>query len=269
MNKIIYTPLLFFSICLLLSSCTEDVILDLKSTEPKLIIDASFLENDVCTVLLTTTKDYYDNSSSQPIVTGATITLSDDLGNIEILDEVQAGTYVSSSLVGTSGITYTLSVESKGKSYNSTAYFPYTVPIDSIYFLDMKIGTKDYYSPVIVYQDPPNVANYYYSSISVNGRWLKTVYVNDDKYKDGKRVDNILGFNPSDNHDNKLIKGDLVGVEMRTINQSAYEFYSSLFSTVTANPASSFSGGAIGCFMTYGSSSIQATISDSNTLVKQ
>lgn len=268
MKRYIYNSLLLFLICSVLTSCTEDVILDLKGVEPKLIIDASFPNGKPCTVLLTTTQDYYDNSPA-PVVTGAVITLADNLGNIDTLTEVNSGVYVSPSLIGTPGLTYTLNIESKGKQYSSTADFPYTVDIDSIYFMDIKMGDKNFYTPVIIYQDPPDIENFYYSSISVNGKRLRTIFLNNDEYKDGKRTEYVTGFNSDDNDGDNLKMGDVVEIEMRSINKSAYEFYASLYSTVVANPTSSFSGGAIGCFMTYGSSTIQAQIKTSNTVIRE
>lgn len=268
MKTSIYNILLISVLSISFYSCTENVVLDLRSAKPQLIIDASFPEDDACIVSLSTTQDYYDNSP-QPMVTGATVTLSDGLGNSETLYEVRDGIYASPTLVGTPGLTYTLNVESEGKLYSSTAKFPLTVPIDSIYFLNIKVGSNDFYSPVVIYNDPPNIDNYYFYTLTVNGKRLKTIFINNDKYKDGKETDYILGFNSADNDDNDLAIGDDVVVEMSTINQSAYDFYASLYSTVTGNPISSFSGGAIGCFMTYGSSSIQTTISDDNTVVRK
>jgi len=97
----------------------------------------------------------------------------------------------------------------------------------------------------------------------VNGYLMRSIYLSDDEYRNGLQVERILFFDKEDNNDNELQIGDHIWVNMQTLDKGMYKFYKSLYSVAAGgatNPITNFTGGALGCFKAYGSSSKEITI---------
>lgn len=120
-----------------LFTCIDPYTPELKNFESLLVVDALVTDEDRSNyVILTRT---IEKSDEDPLrVTGATVIISDDLGNSTLLTEKHAGEYRTDSLTfrGATGRTYKLSIESEsGEKYESAPSFMHPVPdIDSIYF---------------------------------------------------------------------------------------------------------------------------------------
>lgn len=257
----------YFILILLLTSlttCEKVIDIDLPTSESKDVVDAAIMENSSCIVFLTKSQDFYEDFS-YPRITGAKIELSDDLGNSEILRESgkEAGIY-GSLMMGEVGRTYKLKITTGNNIYEASATIPRTVPIDSIYIYDIKIGKDHIYSPCIVFHDPADTENYYYTTLSVNGKTMKSIYLDDDEFRNGLKVENILFFDKEDNNDEKLKAGDHLKVEMQSLDKGMYTFYKSLRSIAASgstNPLTNITGGALGCFKAYNPSYIEMVIS--------
>jgi hypothetical protein len=120
-----------------LFTCIDPYTPDLKSFESLLVVDALVTdENKSNYVILTRTIETADDDPVR--VTGATVIISDDLGNSTLLVEKSPGEYRTDSLAfrGAPGRTYTLSIETgSGEKYLSDPSLMYPVAdIDSIYF---------------------------------------------------------------------------------------------------------------------------------------
>lgn len=259
-------------IILLLSfiSCEEVVNIDLKESDPRLVIDANITDGSPCIISLTESQGFYNNESYKRIG-GATIELSDDAGNTETVKETyEKGIYIS-LMTGKTGKTYTLKVSVGGEAYEAKSTIPNAVPIDSIYIYNIKIGKEDWYSPCIIFQDPAKEENYYYTMMYVNGTLMKSIYLNDDQYRNGLTVERILYFDKEDNNDENLKIGDHIRVEMQSLDKGMYTFYKSLYSVAAGgatNPLTNFTGGALGCFKAYEASRKEITISESHIYTK-
>ena len=120
-----------------LFTCIDPYTPELKNFESLLVVDALFTDEYRSNyVILTRT---IEKSDEDPLrVTGATVIISDDLGNSTLLTEKHAGEYRTDSLTfrGATGRTYKLSIETEsGEKYESAPSFMHPVPdIDSIYF---------------------------------------------------------------------------------------------------------------------------------------
>lgn len=120
-----------------LFTCIDPYTPELKNFESLLVVDALVTDEDRSNyVILTRT---IKNSDDEPIrVTGATVMISDDLGNTTLLIEKNAGEYRTDSTTfrGVTDRTYSLTIETEsGEKYESDPCFLYPVPdIDSIYF---------------------------------------------------------------------------------------------------------------------------------------
>lgn len=259
----IYKFILILSVAALHISCEHEVILDLKSAEPRLVIDAAISENLPCEVKLTLTQSFYDNEPYKRI-SGATVILTDNEGNYEVLKEEywNPGLY-KSQILGTVGIKYYLKVIVDGETYEANAVIPEVVHLEEIYLYEIKAGDKSWYSPSVIFNDPADVVNYYYTIVTVNERVLQTLYLHDDEHRNGKPVHRILFFDKEENGDEELQTGDYVEVEMQTIDYGMYEFYRSWssFAGGDSNPTTNFTGDVLGCFKAYNSSVIGMTVS--------
>ena len=267
MRLIYYISSLF--ILLSLAGCEEAVTLDLNKIEPRLVIDASISASDGCTVKISKTQDFYSDELPE-LLDGAIINLRDNTQNLNYNlteNRVMAGLY-SHDMPIIEGHEYTLTVEFEGKTYTATETVPEPVIIDSIYIIRITVGGQEddaWLSPVIVFDDPAEVDNYYYNTLYVNGRRMKSIYMNDDKYKNGKTYERVLYFDMEDNNDENLKVGDEIIVEMENLTKNSYTYFSSIFSISaggSVNPISNFSGDVLGCFKAYGRSLIDLKISE-------
>lgn len=262
--RYIYKLLLVSIFSMLLCSCEKIVDINLRSVEPRLVIDASITQFSPCIVYLTKTQPFKDNGPS-PKVSGAIVELRDENGYREILQEstVNPGVYISLTQ-GVVDRKYFLNVTVDGESYEASATIPEIVPIEEAYIYEIKAGTGSWYSPSFIFQDPPGVANYYYTILYINDYPMKTIYIDDDEFRDGLRVHKILFFNKNDNHGDDLETGDRIKIEFQSIDVGMYNFYKSLQSVAAdggTNPFTNFSGDVLGCFKAYNTSFIEYNVS--------
>ena len=249
---------------LLFTSCEEVINIDLNESEPRLVIDANITNSSPCIIALTESQGFY---SDEPYtrISGATIELSDNMGNKEIVKETkEKGIYMS-------GGTYSLNISIENMTYEAKATIPKAIPIDSLYIYNVKVGKENWYSPCITFLDPSEEENYYYTMMYVNGTMMRSIYLNDDEFRNGLITDRILYFDKEDNNDEELKIGDHIRVEMQTLDKGMYTFYKSLYSIAAGgatNPISNFTGGALGCFKAYSSSYKEITISKDHIYTK-
>jgi hypothetical protein len=253
--------------CILLSfvSCEEIVNIDLAQVDPKDVVDASVTENSPCIVLLTRSHGFYD-STSYARIPGARIELSNDRGESEIFGESskEAGLYVS-SMIGEAGHTYKLKITSGNNIYEAQATIPGVVAIDSVYIYRVKLGGDLIFSPCVVFRDPPDEENFYYSALYVNGKSMKSIYLDSDEHRNGLKVENILFYDKEDNNDEELKAGNQLRIEMQTLDKDMYTFYRSLRSVAAGggtNPLTNITGGALGCFKAYNSTFVDYTVTE-------
>jgi hypothetical protein len=221
---------------------------------------------------LTTTTSYYYNEAPPP-VTGAIVDISDDLGNLETLTEVESGKYATSPLFyALPGRTYTLNVELAGeingyKSYSASSFVHPIYPIDSIGLVyQPDWGEKGFYEVTCYYQDPPT-KDFYMFNIFKNNELLtdtisKRFVINDELYN-GNYTNGIgVGYLDQAIEREVLHPGDTVKFQGCNITEDYYNFVvalqtetgynNPLFSGPPANVKGNISNGAAGFFAAYG-----------------
>ncbi|GAA4447711.1 hypothetical protein GCM10023189_04450 [Nibrella saemangeumensis] len=169
----------FLSLLLALSSCVTPYQPETETMPSALVVEGLITDQPgPYTVKLTQTADYSFKSVNL-LVIGATVTLSDNAGNQEVLREVGVGgTYQTSvsGIKGTAGRTYRLTIQTRdGKRYESEPeLLKATPPIQNVYaeFREDPYGlTSDRISGWDVYvdtKDPEAPGDYY--------RWIWTHY---------------------------------------------------------------------------------------------
>lgn len=277
LNKI----LLFTSATFLLSllGCEDVIQIDLNSIDPQIVLEANISDDSsVSTLKITQSTDYYTPGIYNGIE-GAVVTISDEDGNSAIMNDVQNGDYKTDLIIGKSNTEYSVVVELDGKTYSANSFMPKKTEIDSLSIENAPNRPggdkgKDRFILHIHFQDEINVTNYYSFKIIANNIALPGFYTFNDKYSDGKEIDARI-FIDTENIDVSI--GDMVSVELQSINEDVYYFYKTAngvnasgsarggqpqsTSVAPTNPVTNWSNKALGYFSAYATSQKNIVIS--------
>lgn len=237
-----------------LSSCEKEISLDLKSSTPRLVIEGIVQDGEYAKLKISKTKDYND-TNDYPFIPDATVTLRNDKAETETLVfDSEDGLYKSKTMRGEQGVTYYLTVDVENNTYTSESKLPYIVNIDSIYIYKMM---KDVFYPMAVYKDSPNEENYYKFIVNHNDVKMPTILLDKDEDRDGRRIERILFFNLEDDEYIDIYEGDRFVIDIQCISKPVFDFYDAWDRIVVdqANPPCNITGGCLGYFNTYSTSS--------------
>jgi len=246
-NKIIL--FLLVTVAFLLYSCQKVIRIDLSTSVPQLVIEGNIYDQPGSYTVKISRTVNFDLPNIYPPVTNATVTISDNAGQSEELSQVTDGTYVTSTLKGIIGRTYTLSVIVDGKTYKAISTMPKPVAIDTIYmkkslFENTKLITLEF----INY---PYKKNYYHIVHFINGEQDTGFSIFNDNTNQMEVIS--YSFMSTDNTTPKLVNGDRIDVWLESIDKGVYEYYRTANrnggrSASPANPVSNITNGALGYF---------------------
>jgi hypothetical protein len=242
---------------LILQGCQKVIDIDLNEAEPKIVIEGMITDQPgPFTVLLSKSGSYFGQTYLPP-VTGASVTITGNDGKNEILREAKPGIYVTSSIRGTAGVTYTLKVLADNTEYVASSTMPDHVRIDSLALRKEELTHIDFGG---VDQDEEHVVLHcfftdpaeknFYRIRYLRDDTLRTDYYRlyDDQYSNGIRTD----LRVTNAH-----AGHTYRVELFALNKATYGYYHSLedliysnpvFGSAPANPDPVFTNGALGYF---------------------
>lgn len=224
----------FFLIIALLaaSSCKKVINLDLGNKTGELVIEANITDQPGRQYVRLSRNVPFTNTNSYPAVTGASVSITDDTGDQYQLMEDTAGTYSVAPVNGIAGRTYTLTVNTSGKTYTARSTMPQLVNLDSITFKENIFDKKNNKKMAAIhFQDPSDIANQYRVVMYVNGVQVKAVFAFDDQFINGKYADLDLQENDID-----VFPGDTVKVEMQCIDRPVYLYWFTLAQQQANNP---------------------------------
>ena len=255
--------LTFFSTVWFLYGCQQVVSIDLNTANPRVVVEGNIKDQPgPYSVFLSITGSYFDTTLATPPVSHAQVVITDNLGNRDTLKEVISGTYQSSTLIGVSGRTYTLSVKADGKEYMATSSMPAKVFIDSLYALPRHgFDGESGYDIYVTFKDPPELGNYY----RINAR--SSAMIPADSI-DGRRYRLFTDKLTNGNEMTERIRagrnvsiGDTITIEFRSIDKATYDYFHTLSDILSSdrsptslapeNPNSNISGDALGYFAAY------------------
>lgn len=251
--------ILFLSTLLFIFAACEDVIdIDLKSTEPYVVIEGHITqEMGKSYVKLTRSTDYFE-PGVYPEISGAQVTVSDNLGTIYNLEETETGTYTLPGFYGVENRTYSLKVTIDNQVYDGQVTMPERLTIDHLSYME----TPDYmefsggYLVSCHVVDPPQQHNYYQIkvyNIQDTNQANQTLVIYDDAFVDGNTLDMQW-------EQDQFFPGDTVVAELMTLASSTFDYYtmlnsvldnSMMGSTTPANPDNNLSNGALGYWGAY------------------
>ena len=262
MKKYKYLPIfvLLVGLSIFFSSCEKVIEIDLNSKEPQIFIEGNITNlQGPYTVIITQTVNFNDVNNFPP-VSGATVTISDNIGNSETLTETSSGVYVTSTIQGVCNRNYTLKVLSNDKEYIATSYMHAPVNIDTLTIVTETTHNGSKKTISVGFTDPEGISNYYRFIKTINNISQTTIYVEDDLLQDGNAISHPL---LSKYQDETSIKyGDDVVISLQVIDKDVYDYFRTLSqlsggsglinqSTSPANPISNFNNGALGYFNAY------------------
>jgi hypothetical protein len=234
-------------------ACTKVVKLPLRTATTQYVIEGNITDQPgPYLVRIFQTAAFYDSNSFKGI-TGATVQISDDKGNLELLVDNGGGNYYTRHLQGLPGNTYMLNVLIGTDTFSATSAMPQLVPLE-----DLAIGqtmnsgkTVLVATPEFVNPAGPGLA-YYLFNQTINGVLDKTLYYWSSQNSAGQP--NSFNLERSD-PDSTLHAGDSVQIEMQCVDEPMYKYWSDLDAAATGNggsypgnPVTNLVGGALGYF---------------------
>lgn len=270
MKKLLYISAILTFI-ILFTSCEEVIDVDLKDAEPRLVIEGNISsEPGPYTVYLSKSGSYFDYSTLERIGDGE-VTISDEYGNSEVLNEVSTGIYQTENMLGLENTNYSIQVISEGVVYTAEEYLPNKVEIDTMFFEKDEPGSfgNDQntitYSIYCVFTDPGETVDYYRFNIYTNGileeAGFGTYLVTDDELFNG----NIF---PVRFAGREVVPGDTVRIELQTTGFNTYEYLRTLNDAISGggmgstpyNPITNLDNDALGYFGAYNNSAMEVII---------
>ncbi len=245
---------------LLGASCSEDVVtVDLDRATPRIVIEGAVTPGlGPHTVRLTKTTDFFKPSDYSP-VTGAVIAIADSAsGATATLAEREPGVYTTDAITGVIGGTYTLAVKVEGMEYRASSTMNVTGHIDSLAF-EVDDEEEEQYIVHCYFKDTEGRKEYYRFKLYINGVQYEEYSMYQDRLTDGNNIDGELWIT-----DETITDGDVIVVEMQTIDRRVYDYFWTLTNAATesssgmimfggtpANPTSNLSSSALGYFSAY------------------
>ncbi len=265
-NKItIFLGIVFL---MMATSCEEVIQLDLKNSEPRVVIEANLnATSGECTVQATKSAGFYEDNVFTGIQ-GATVELNNGSGVSFSLAEISPGVYHAGDVDVAAGEVFRLTVNVPGDDrYIAETRVPDAVYLDSLKvvrgFGDPRPTAPPVYLVNPKWTDPAGTPNYYRFKVTTNGKPQSGSFtiINDEQF-DGTEIDLPLyryGFS----------LGDTVSLEFLSIDSVSYAYFNqindmarpSFVSATPYNPIGNFDNGALGYFGIYHSEARDLVIS--------
>lgn len=213
--------LLLILISFAIFSCEEPIELDLNTSEPRLIIEASInwikgTNGNEQEIKLSLSAPYYNLET--PPANNATVSIFDSNNNEYIFTEDgTTGVYKNNIFIPVLNAQYNLVINYKDEIYSGTETLKSVVPIDYVEqkndggFSGEETEIKAYYT------DPENEENYYFFEFKNNFTAYPTLEVYEDEFTNGNQ---IFGFYTEED----LTSGHIVTIKNHGISKAFYEY---------------------------------------------
>jgi hypothetical protein len=257
MKKRSYTLLFFAIYSLAITSCNDDLILDLPQPDDKIVIDGWIDSGQLAKVLLTSNSAYFSSIDSASIrdlvLTRAKVSLSDgEKSEILILrrNDNYFPPYIfeGNEILGDTGKIYTITAEYGGNSARASTTIPPPVKPDTVYFKP-EANSDSLGTIYIEFYDPPESKNYYRILTKRNSkdrRYISSMVMGiDDKFFSGQKFGFSLSRAPESYISTKgnryFAIGDTVSIKFCTIDKAHFDFWNSFQDEVlnSSNPFAS------------------------------
>ena len=200
----------------ILSSCEDVIEVDLDTSSPRLVIEASInvLEDGstASIIQLSKTAPFFDNVI--PAVEDAIVTITSENGDVFNFNHVDNGAY-STNFIPNPALEYTLTVIESGQTYIATEQLNTVSPIENIEQIDDGGFTGDQIELRFTFTDPAGIENYYFiEALSLKGDSRDAF---DDEFFDGNEVPGFYFVED-------LEAGDVVTFNLFGVDEPFYNF---------------------------------------------
>lgn len=245
-RKVSLLYITFFALWGGLTSCEKVIQLDLNTSSSQIVIEGNVTDQPGPYTIKISNSVQIEDSNVFPAVSGATVTIRDNSGNSEVLQEDSAGRYVTSVLQGTPGRTYTLTVLTAGKTYTAISTMPDAVELDSLY--SQKSDFRGAKQIGLQFKDPETINNYYHLLDYINDTAQESFIVSSDIVNQGKVISGALVYMDAD-----MKSGDKYTLVLQCVDKGVYDYFrtAGIFNGQSAspsNPVSNISNHALGYF---------------------
>lgn len=229
MKKIVFT----FLVMVLFISCEDVVEVDLKTSQERLVINASlnwyrdYPQNtmqmgNLQTITLTRTAGFYDEiiPASNALVT-VTNNVTQEI--FDFFEDANTGVYNCTNFKPILDNAYTLNIIDGNQKYVAEETLIDTPLIDGIeqirggFFDEEQIILKVYYT------DDANETNYYYFDYITSISEIKELSVSNDRFNNGNQTYEIISYFNED-EDIKIEDGDIFDIKFFEISSGYYQF---------------------------------------------
>jgi len=260
MQRYIKTAVILFGAMILplIMGCEEVINIELKNVEPRLVIEGVISDQpEHSWFAVSKTTDYFEPNDF-PMISGAFITVTDNIGQVDTFTEVQPGIYSAPDLVGQIGRTYNASVTVDSITYTATSSIPAPITIDSVRTEYQEGGgfgpeEDEGYRLYVNFTDPPDIPNYGRLKITLNDSLLPDYYLYDDDFTDGNPIEY--------DYFNQVFQiGDSLTIEYVSMDSVTFDYFRTLVSVTAyeednggdpaapANPLTNWNNDALGYF---------------------
>ncbi|MBL7888194.1 MAG: DUF4249 domain-containing protein [Bacteroidia bacterium] len=263
MKKIFFALL---SVITFLTSCEEDIDLNIASSEPKIVIEGEIENGKFAQVMVTRNSPLTQAVNfSNILVTNAQVYVSngvitDTLVFDTIFNASNPFCYVGNSVIGIPGQTYFLTVIADGKTYTATTTIPAPIALDSVWWQPQPPKDSLGFAWATL-SDPTGVGNGYrwqvkrptkFVMFEGNPLILDRRYIApggatfDDKFIDGKTFD-FAYFRPTDPTEAAYYEdepeeergyykyGDTIYIRFSTLDKASQDFYKTYEAAMSSN----------------------------------
>jgi hypothetical protein len=202
-------------------SCQDVIEVDVPSSEPRLVIEASInwfkgTNGKQQSIKLSLTAPYFDAQIAP--ANNATITIADANNNtFSFIENGDSGIYENTNFLPVLNDTYVLTVTYDNETYTATETF---IPVTRIDYIEQKndggfsgeeIEIKAYYT------DPANQKNFYFFEFENDRLPVVNLEVYDDEFTDGNQIFSFYS-------DEDTIANDTLTINCYGISERYYEF---------------------------------------------
>jgi hypothetical protein len=247
---------------LYLVACQKEIIIDLNTTAPQIIIEASISDSTNATARVKISQSVnFSDANIFPAVPAATVLLTEGTNTYTLTETTTQGTYIATNIPSGVGKTFALNITTQGKTYTAQSTIPAKVSLQGI---RPQVNANNFPpgAPLFLlfplFTDALGLGNNYRFVINVNGIQSNELIVQNDN-----GVDGLPNARPIFTIKTSLKQGDTVQVQMQCLDKPVYDYFYALNQisgnapgggTTTANPVSNIKGGALGVFSAYSTS---------------
>jgi len=202
-------------------SCEDVIDLDLNTSQPKLIIEASInwvkgTSGSEQEIKLSLSAPFYN--AETPPANNALISIFDtNVNEFIFIEEGSTGVYKNTTFIPVLNAEYNLVINYEGEIYSGSEILQSVVPIDYVEQKDDGGFTGEETELKAYYTDPENEENYYFFEFSNDFTAYPTLEVYDDEFTNGNQ---IFGFYTEED----LTTGHEITIKNHGVSEVFYEY---------------------------------------------